>query len=480
LPSGWSDPQVIGTVGSTAALAANGRTPLVADAFGDLWLAYEDDATGGNEIRVRRKRFGVEWSPPLPITAEPGLSLSPALAISPTGRKAVTWWDTRDGNSEIYYAWAEPGADFGPARRVTDQPAASQLPAVAFTRSGRIALAWMDGRNGGTTIYARTFLPGDEAAASDVRASYLEDFAEFGNAALPTIAAAGERLVLAYQERIDGVDEIKVCVDSAGRFTPTRFLSDRDGFTSNQPVLVTESDTSVWLFWRENRASESEIRQARWSVSAGWNLAFDVYRSALSLDLPRPAVDARGDVRLNFRRSTADGPELVEATWHRDLGLWDAGPSRLISFGAEQLLGSAFAIDAFGRTHLAWLGVSGGERRLRTIVRAAPASAPVAVDPLPTPPPGRGLAWASPNPARGRAELRVALAGPAAEGLVATLYSVAGRRLTALPLAGEGEVHVTWDGRDEAGRRVPPGVVLVHVADRTGAVLAGGRFVWLP
>ncbi len=479
-PSGWSSPQAIGPTGPTAALVATGRSPLVADAFGDLWLAYEDDAPGGNEIRIRRKRFGVEWSPPLALTNEPGLSLSPALAIGPGGRKAVTWWDTRDGNSEIYYAWAEPGADFGTARRVTDQVAASQLPAVAWTSGGRIALAWMDGRHGGTAIYTRRFLPGQEAGASDVRASFLEEFAEFGSAALPTIATAGNRIVLAYQERIDGVDEIKVCVDSAGRFTETRFLSARDGFTSNQPVLVTESDTSVWLFWRENRTTESEIRQARWSVLAGWNLAFDAYRSAVNLDLPRPVVDARGDIKLNFRRSTSEGLELVEATWHRDIGLWDAGPSRLLSFGAEQLLGTGFAIDAFGRTHLAWLGSSAGERRLRTIVRAAPSAAPVSVDPLPASPARGGLAWAWPNPAHGRADVRVALGSRSAEGMTATIYSVAGRRLAALPVGGEGEGRAAWDGRDDAGRRVPPGVLLVHVADRSGAEVARGRFVWLP
>ena len=479
-PSGWGTPRTIGTVGPTAALVSNGRAPLIADALGDLWLAYEDDAPGGTEIRIRRKRFGVDWSPPLPLTSEAGLSLSPALALGPAGQKAVAWWDTRDGNSEIYYAWAAPGDDFGAARRVTDHPAASQLPAVAWTRSGRVALAWMDGRAGGTAIYARMFLPGQEAAAGDVRASFPEDLAEFGNAALPTLAAAGDRLVLAYQERIDGVDEIKVCVDSAGRFTATRFLSDRDGFTSNQPVLVSESDTSVWLFWRENGALQSEIRQARWSVQAGWNLAFDVYRSALNLDLPRPAVDAHGDVRLNFRRSTSDGLELVESTWHRDLGLWDAGPSRLLSFGAEQLLGTGFAIDAFGRTHLAWLGVSAGERHLREVVRAGPASDPVSVDPPPGPSAAPAVAYAWPNPARGRADLRVALAGRAAVDLTAMLYSIAGRRLAALPVVGEPEGRVAWKGLDDAGRRVPPGIVLVQVVDRSGAPVARGRFVWLP
>jgi immune inhibitor A len=479
-PVGWSAPVPIGPVGAGGALVANGRPALLADPAGDLWLAYEDDAPTGTEIWLRRKRFGIDWGVPLPFTAEPGLSLSPTLALGRSGQKAIAWWDTRDGNSEIYYAWASPGGAFEAPRRVTQHPASSQLPAAGWLADGRLALAWMDGRDGGSCIYARILVPGFEGSASDIRVSFPEPLVEFGNAAVPTLATAGNRVVLAYQERIGGVDEIKACVDSAGAFSTPRFLSASDGFTSNQPVLVSESDTSVWLFWRENGPQTSEIRQARWSVTRGWDLGYDVYRSTHSLDLPRPVLDAERNIHLLFRRSTGIGLELVEATWHRDLGVWDAGPSRLLSFTGEQVNGTAYAMDPLGRTHVVWLGVTATERRLRELVRAAPASSPVAVPAGPPPAGGVAPAFARPNPARGAATVVVGAAAPRPPGTRAVFYSVAGRRLATRDAAGAGEGVVHWDGLDDKGRRVPPGVVLVRVDGPTGAILAAGRFVWLP
>jgi immune inhibitor A len=478
--AGWSAPRSVGTVGPSGALVSNGRPAMIADPAGDLWLAYEDDAPTGTEIFLRRKRFGIDWGVPIPFTSEPGLSLSPTLVQSRTGRKAIAWWDTRDGNSEIYYAWGPPDGGFGPPLRVTRQAAPSQLPAAAWLVDGRLALAWMDGRADGTCIFARIFAPGFENASSDVQASFPEPLVELGNAAVPTIATAGNRVIIAYQERIGGVDEVKACVDSAGRFTATRFLSVRDGFTSNQPVLVGESDTSVWLFWRENGPQTSEIRQARWSVSIGWDLGYDVYRSALNLDLPRPAIDGQKNLHLLFRRSTATGPELVEAAFHQSGRVWDAGPSRLVTFGNEQVTGTAYGFDPFGRTHVVWLGVTPGERRLREIVRAAPASSPVAVDPGDPKGPGVALVSAWPNPARGSAVLRLRTAAARPPGTRALLYSVAGRRLAALDAVGDGDGALSWDGLDEAGRRAPPGLVLVRVVDAGGATVAAGRFVWIP
>jgi hypothetical protein len=126
-----------------------------------------------------------------------------------------------------------------------------------------------------------------------------------------------------------------------------------------------------------------------------------------------------------------------------------------------------------------WLGVTPTQRRLRELVRAAPAIAPVAVETVP-PPAAGALAFAAPNPARGRATLVIRSPGPRPPGTRASLYSVAGRRLVELDAAGEPGALLAWDGRDDAGRRVPPGIVVVRIHEATGATLAVGRFVWLP
>lgn len=480
LPTGWSAPREIGTLGAGGLLSGNGSTSMVPDPSGDLWLATVDDASGLSEIVLRRKRFGVDWSAPLPLTDEPGVSNSPALAIDKNGRKAITWWDTRDGNSEIYYAWTTAGTAFGPARRVTHNTAFSQLPVVTWTADGRIALAWTDGRNGGSSIYARVFAPDQEALKSDVRISYPEGFAILSNSGAPSIASAGNRLVVVFQERISGVDEVKGCVDSLNVFTAPRFFSLTDGFTSNQATLAADSDTSVWFFWRENFPAESEIRMESWSIQGGWNPGFaSPYRSPQPLDSPRAFVDARRDIHLLVRRSNINGQvELVETIWHRSSGVWDSGPSLLYSFKDEQLNGTAFARDAVGRTHVVWLASGAFGRRLREMVRAAPASAPVDVPEGPDAP--RGRIGASPNPARGRIALTIDTPATRPQGTRALLYNIAGRQVAALDAEGAGPARLTWEGVGEDGRRVAPGVLFVRVVTSEGVKLASGRFVWLP
>jgi hypothetical protein len=85
-------------------------------------------------------------------------------------------------------------------------------------------------------------------------------------------------------------------------------------------------------------------------------------------------------------------------------------------------------------------------------------------------------AW--PNPSRGSVVLRIALAEGVTGPVRATLVDAAGRRVRGLEApAGAGGVALSWDGRDEAGRPVAPGVYGVRV--EAGAARAAGRVVRL-
>ena len=69
-----------------------------------------------------------------------------------------------------------------------------------------------------------------------------------------------------------------------------------------------------------------------------------------------------------------------------------------------------------------------------------------------------GLRAVAPNPFRGSTEIRFALNQPGRVEL--RLYDVAGRRVRDLVsgVQAAGERTVTWDGRDEAGRLLAPGI----------------------
>ncbi len=93
------------------------------------------------------------------------------------------------------------------------------------------------------------------------------------------------------------------------------------------------------------------------------------------------------------------------------------------------------------------------------------------------------FAGAWPNPSRGNVMLRVRLVAAATTGPIrATILDAAGRRVRALEApvgaATGGTLSLPWDGRDDAGRPVAPGVYAVRVT--TGATTAAGRLVRLP
>lgn len=68
---------------------------------------------------------------------------------------------------------------------------------------------------------------------------------------------------------------------------------------------------------------------------------------------------------------------------------------------------------------------------------------------------------AQPNPFVETVELELPASPPGAER-TAAIYDVGGRKLRAVAFRGD---RFTWDGRDEAGRRVPGGVYFARVSD---------------
>jgi hypothetical protein len=90
---------------------------------------------------------------------------------------------------------------------------------------------------------------------------------------------------------------------------------------------------------------------------------------------------------------------------------------------------------------------------------------------------GAGLAFARPNPFRDRTVIHFVAAQAATVELA--VFDIAGRRVRTLlrGAAAAGEHDAPWDGLDDAGRRVAPGVYLYRL--QLGERVAGGRLVLL-
>jgi hypothetical protein len=164
--AGWW--KLFGTAGVQRPLAPAGKTTwnvnALATAVGQAWVVF--DATAGTKadelflVSVDQDRIEVRR-----ITADDGIaSKYPDVAgVNPV---AVTWFDERDGNEEVYL-FVGPATDLASAidaraRRVTSTPGASigaylDWSGEADAAARRVGLAWSDDTGGQHEVYFQSF-----------------------------------------------------------------------------------------------------------------------------------------------------------------------------------------------------------------------------------------------------------------------------------------------------------------------------------
>ncbi|HEX7236974.1 MAG TPA: hypothetical protein VF405_08445 [Gammaproteobacteria bacterium] len=127
---------------------------------GEAWVVFDARAdTRVEELFVARlAESGVTSAR---VTADDGIrSKYPDVAFSADGRAAITWFDERDGNREVYLAAGRDDELLQPlkqrARRVTTTPGASIGAYVAWN-GDRIGLAWSDDSSGNYEVFFQSF-----------------------------------------------------------------------------------------------------------------------------------------------------------------------------------------------------------------------------------------------------------------------------------------------------------------------------------
>ena len=167
------------------------------DDRGILHVVYDSNAgTRANEVRLL-SLDGPEATERL-VTSDDGFdSTYPDLAFS-GDVVALTWFDLRDGNAEIYLVTADAGdlvsdVDRG-ARRVTTTPGVSMGAYLAWNGK-RLRLAWCDDSRGQYEIYSQVFDAQGQARDEAVRLTRNPS-----QSLAPSIRAWREGFLLAWNE----------------------------------------------------------------------------------------------------------------------------------------------------------------------------------------------------------------------------------------------------------------------------------------
>ena len=188
-------------------IAAASRTTwnlnLSVDDEGVPWVVFDAQLeTRAHELflaRIGRDPGAVER-----LSFDDGASsIYPDLAFG-AGRAAVTWWDTRDGNAEVYLAIVDerelPKGIESAASRVTDT-AGESIGAYVDWNGTRFGLAWSDEIEAGRPhdVFFQRFAAN---GAPDGGARRLTDNPTAS--LIPAIRGAGLRFALAWNEdRVD-------------------------------------------------------------------------------------------------------------------------------------------------------------------------------------------------------------------------------------------------------------------------------------
>jgi len=116
-------------------------------------VAWNDNRDGNIEIYYKRSTDGgLTWGPDTRLTNSPGDSYRPSLAVS-GGNLHCVWYDSRDGNYEIYYkSSTNYVSNWSTDVRLTNNSFISAQPFVTIT-GAKVHVIWTDNRDGNFEIY---------------------------------------------------------------------------------------------------------------------------------------------------------------------------------------------------------------------------------------------------------------------------------------------------------------------------------------
>ena len=166
-------------------------------------VAYNEHADGVFNVWLQRMdAAGAPVGAPQRVSTGPDNANAPRL-LHIGGGYAVTWYDTRDDNTEIYVARLDAnGARIGDNIRVTNGAHPSVLPSIVRTVTG-YGVAWQDRRAGNHEIWFRHLDDLGVPVAQPVRISNDPD-----NSFGPSLAWTGDTFGVAWYDTRHGEGEI--------------------------------------------------------------------------------------------------------------------------------------------------------------------------------------------------------------------------------------------------------------------------------
>lgn len=304
---------------------------LAAGPAGRVYAVWQDGRAGRDAVLFSRSTDGgCTWSPEETRLGPGAGSMASLAAAGPD--VVVAWEDRRDGERDIRLARSsDGGATWAADERVgTDEAgrAASYHPQLVAWDDGDLLVVWWDERDGLADLYVRRRGDGGRTwAGAEARLDPGEPGAVTSRDA--RLAAAGDRVVIAWQEGGDGPQAQLVSRESADRgvtWGPVQELG-----RGRRPFPVVGEDRPAWVAWLAQDGTGG-----RDMTSIGGRI----------VEVPRP-------VRLQLR-DAAGGKLQTISRLAGPASIWTgAAPDRLWAARTGTLVGRA-ALEVFELGRREW------------------------------------------------------------------------------------------------------------------------------
>ncbi len=247
---------------------------ISSDSSGHVYVTWYDHRNMNRDIYFNYSSdYGVTWqSTDLRLDTDgPGAAQSyhPQISRDSTGHVYVTWYDMRNGLSDIYFNYS---SDYGATwqstdfRLDTDTPGAatSAYPQLICDSNGRVYVTWLDGRNGASDIYFN--YSSDYGATWQFTDLRLDtDTAGAAESGYPEVSSApyGHVYVTWYDGR-NGERDIyfNYSSDYGATWQPTDIRLDTDmpgAAQSYIPQISSNPNGLVYVTWQDNRNGLDDV-----------------------------------------------------------------------------------------------------------------------------------------------------------------------------------------------------------------------------
>ena len=290
-----------------------------------LHVVWFDTRDGNMEIYYKRSvNSGVSWSSDTRLTNDPGASASPAIAVEGANVYLV-WEDDRDGNREIYFMKSEnSGASWGTAVRLSNSSAPS-LNASITVSGANVYVVWNEGLSSVHCSYSFFYGANWSAPSSIMSLSS-------GTINAASISASGSNLVAVSTFPNPSTVYYRRSFDYFSWASTYTRLPDTSG-TSFSPC-VSVSGSMVHAVWSDSRHGNSEIYYKR-SPDVGLNWGADVRLTNSANDSYDAQVACNGNIVTVVWEETNGSGSDIYIRHSEDGGLSWSTPSRLTNTAAS-------------------------------------------------------------------------------------------------------------------------------------------------